>query len=66
MWYAIMNRRVIASGQSYVECSEAAANTGLWDKRPNSVAPYHFTNLAPRDHMPPIQFDEPKQGEFLL
>lgn len=44
-WYAISNSSncVIAEGDSYLECSDAAARASGWDRAPGIVAPYFLT-----------------------
>ncbi len=61
MWYAIMDRRCIASAVMYADCSKDAARASGWDKAHNSVAPYTLTQLHPAEHMPPIPYNEPEQ-----
>ena len=47
-WYAIRrsDSSVIAEGETYAECSDAAANASGWNKAPGTVAPYFMTTHA--------------------
>ncbi|WP_293006899.1 hypothetical protein [Nitrosomonas sp.] len=47
-WFAIRrsDSEVIADGETYLECSDAAASASGWDKAPGTVAPYFMTTHA--------------------
>jgi hypothetical protein len=36
--------RVIATGSGYIECSDNALATGVWDAAPGTSAPYYITS----------------------
>jgi hypothetical protein len=44
-WIAIRksNDGVIAAGESYLECSDAATAASGWNRAPGTVAPYFIT-----------------------
>lgn len=52
-WYAKLdNNTVIATGNSYTQCSNNALATGIWKDKDNpqgSVAPYYITTIAPEE-----------------
>lgn len=64
MWYAIMDRRCIASAIMYSDCSSEAARISGWKREAMTVAPYTLTQLHPAQHMPPIPYNEPQQGQL--
>lgn len=45
LWVARMHDtdRIIAYGTTYMECSQNAADTGIWDMSPGSCAPYYIS-----------------------
>lgn len=47
MWKAKLHttNETIATGDSYLECSENAMKTGLWDFKPGTVSPYYITTM---------------------
>ena len=48
MYYAIMHdtEEVIAKGETFRDCVEAADATGKWGKAPGTAAPYFYTTEA--------------------
>jgi uncharacterized cupin superfamily protein len=46
VWKAKMHDddRVISTGRSYIECSDNALSTGIWDVAPGTAAPYYITS----------------------
>jgi hypothetical protein len=48
-YYAVMHDtgRCIASGETYLEASDAALSTGIWKMEPGTCAPYFLTTIKP-------------------
>lgn len=49
MWYAKTDcNTVIATGETYAECSDNAFATGIWEANPGTLAPYYITTIPPQ------------------
>lgn len=50
-WRAICRDtgKVVATGRTYLQCSDRALATGIWDQAPGTVAPYYLTTIHNED-----------------